>query len=92
DKGYVTTETRIHLGNDSPLIGKLHANWRLHTLQSLDRKNPEDLHYSAAVTLSHADFTAVREILTRALLDTHKVIHPSKEERLCVMAMDFYEL
>lgn len=90
--GYKTTETKIHLGRDSGLLNKMHSNWRVHTLQKLDCISEDDLHYSAAVTLSKSDYDKVREILTNALVNTHKVIHPSKEERLCVLAMDFYEV
>lgn len=91
-KGYVTTESQIHLGGDSPLISKLHANWRIHALQSFDRRNPDDLHYSGAVTLSNRDFQIVREIMVKALLESLNVIKPSKEERICALAMDFYEI
>ena len=37
-KGYENTEAKIHLGADSPLISKLHTNWRIHCLGVLDRK------------------------------------------------------
>jgi len=91
-KGYETTDTQIHVGADSPLIGRMHSNWRLHTMQILDRKNKDNLHYSAAVTLSDSDYQKVREILLHAITDSHKVIRPSKEEKLCLLSMDFYEL
>ncbi len=91
-KGYETTDTQIHVGTDSPLIGRMHSNWRLHTMQTLDRKNVDDLHYSAAVTLSEADYHKVREILLNSITESHKVIRPSKEEKLCVVALDFYEI
>ncbi len=90
--GYETVEADIHLGNDSPLINKLHSNWRIQTLQSLDRKNSDDLHYSGAVTLAHGDFQKVREVWMKAILASHKLVRASKEQRLCVLAADFYEL
>ncbi len=90
---YETVEAEIHLGNDSPLISRLHSNWRIHVLQTLDRKQADDLHYSGAVTLSSSDLPRVREIWMKAVLESHKVIRASsKEERLCVLAADFYEL
>ena len=89
---YVTTDSTIHLGSDSPLISKLHTNWRIHTLKSLDRIKADDFHYSACVTLSEQDYQKVREILMKSLVKTHEVIKPSEEERLCVMALDFYEI
>lgn len=92
DDGYHTTDVHIHVGNDSKLISRMHANWRLQTLNALDKKNVSDLHYSAAVTLSEKDYQKVREVLLEAITDSHKIIRPSKEEKLCVMALDFYEI
>jgi uncharacterized protein (TIGR02147 family) len=89
---YLTTDTQNHLPGDSPLVSKLHSNWRIHSLQSFDRNLTNDFHYSGAVTLSSADMARVREILTQALVNSHNVIRPSKEERLCVLNMDFYVL
>ncbi len=87
---YTSTSKKVHLGSDSPHISKLHSNWRTHTLQALNHIRPEDFHYSAAVTLAKEDFQKVREILVKAVLDSHNIIAPSKEERFCVMSIDFY--
>jgi uncharacterized protein (TIGR02147 family) len=91
-QGYAATDVQVHLGGDSPLISKLHANWRIHSLTQLDRRNPEDLRYSGVVALSHGDFARVRELWVKTLLRSHKVVGPSREERVCAMALDFYEL
>ena len=92
DDGYHSSQIDHHLGKDSVHITRLHSNWRLHTIQNLDRSNTEDLHYSAAVSLSQQDFQKVREIIIKSLNEAHKVIRPSREERLCLLAMDFYEI
>lgn len=90
--GYLATEKQIHLPRTSPLISKLHTNWRVRTLSVLDRMRPDDYHYSGVVTLSEEDMGKVREILVKALQKSVEVIKPSREERLCVLAMDFFEL
>ncbi len=91
DEGYHATDIRVHLDEESPLITKLHTNWRVHTLQSLDRKKDEDLHYSGVMSLSKTDFEKVREILLGALTNSLDTIKPSKEEMLCTLAIDLYE-
>lgn len=91
-KGYSATAKYIHLPRQSPLIGKLHANWRIKTLSVLERQRQDDMHYSGLVTLAEKDVATVREILKRALANAIDVVKPSKEETLCVLAMDFYEL
>lgn len=90
--GYLPTETQIHLPRTSPLISKLHSNWRVRTLSALDHARDNDYHYSGLVTLSPDDVTKVREILTKALSQAADVIRPSAEEKICVLAMDFFEL
>jgi uncharacterized protein (TIGR02147 family) len=90
--GYVRIGPALHLGSDSPMINQLHTNWRLHTVTHLERKNPEDLHYSGVITLSHTDFQRVREIWVKSLLKSHEIIEPSADERICAMTLDFYEL
>lgn len=89
---YRPTATQIHLPRTSPLISKLHANWRVQTLSALENMRADDYHYSGLVTLSHDDAGRVREILMKALESSVEVIRPSTEEKLCVLAMDFYEL
>jgi len=90
--GFENTETKIHLGNDSPFVSKLHSNWRVHCLGVLDRKQEADLHYSGLVTVSRADYKKLRELFVKAVLDAHNLVFPSKDEMLCFMGMDFYEL
>lgn len=93
ERGHFTGgEPLMHIPSDSPLISRLHAAWRMHTLGSLDRQNPEDLHYSGVVSLAADDYATVREILMKAVLKSHDVIRPSASERLCVLGVDFYEL
>ncbi|RYZ76242.1 MAG: TIGR02147 family protein [Proteobacteria bacterium] len=89
---YSPTAKYIHLPRTSPLISKLHGNWRIRTLASLDRLRDEDFHYSGLVTLSKADVDRVREILLNALSASVDVVRPSKEETVALLAMDFYEL
>lgn len=44
------------------------------------------------MTLAHSDFQKVREILMKGLLEAIEAIKPSKEERVCVVGLDFYQL
>lgn len=89
--GYQPTESQIHLPRTSPLISKLHGNWRVQALMAMEQMRDEDYHYSGLVTLSRHDATVVREIMTKSLSQAIDVIKPSPAERLFVLAMDFYE-
>jgi hypothetical protein len=86
---------RMHLGADSPMISKLHSNWRLQSLQSLERPmsaNAVDLHYSTVLTLSQADATRVRETLLRAIDETERIFRPSPEEVVYCVGMDWFQV
>ncbi len=90
--GYLPTDKQIHLPRSSPLISKLHTNWRVRTLSALERNREEDFHYSGVVTLSEVDYLRVREVLVQALQNSIDIVKPSKEEKLCVLGLDFFEL
>lgn len=88
----VTGQARLYLDGASPLITRHHANWRLHTLQSLPRARTEDLHYSSVVTISQADAEAIREQLILAIQNAKKIVRDSAEEDAFSFNMDFYRL
>lgn len=86
---------RMHLGSDSPMISRLHANWRLQSLQSLERPisaSSNDLHYSTVLTLSHEDAKRVREVLLRTVDETEKIFRPSPEEVVYCVGMDWFRV
>jgi hypothetical protein len=91
EKGrYTIGPNAIHLGSDSPAIAKHHANWRFHTIQNLHQARSDDLHFSAAVTLSEEAVALVRESLLKNLEANIKTIEKAKEEVAYVLCFDFY--
>ncbi len=82
--------TRIHLSKDSVQIRRHHTNWRNQAIQSIDKNDPEDLHYSNALSMSHKDVPRVKEIIIKAIEDCREIIKVSKEERLQILTMDFF--
>ncbi|MGZ3740564.1 MAG: DUF4423 domain-containing protein, partial [Bdellovibrionota bacterium] len=84
--------SRIFLEKGSPLISKLHQNWRLRSLVQVDQAKEEDLHYSTVVTLSESDFRKIKESLLQTIEAARETIRKSPEEKLCSFCVDFYEL
>ncbi len=82
----------IHLGADSSLVLRHHINWRQKTIQSLQFQEPEDLHYSAALSLSQADAFAIKEALLEQLSAHLKRVASSPEEVAYVLTFDFFRL
>lgn len=85
---------RIHLGADSAMISRLHTNWRVKALQSFEQQEQDqtNLHYSAVITLSHADVQRVRETLLKAIAENEKIFRPSKEEAVYCLDMDWFRV
>lgn len=82
----------MHLGNDSATILKHHTNWRLHTLQNLRFVQPQNLHYSACLSLSQEDAFRIKEMLLNDLKSYLKVVEKSPEETAYIYSFDFYPL
>lgn len=89
---FTTSSLQLRLGNDSHNILKHHANWRTQAIESLDREDLADLHYSGVVTLSRSDMTKIKNLLLDAIKDAQKVIQHSKEEEICALNVDLFSL
>jgi uncharacterized protein (TIGR02147 family) len=85
--------TRIHLGNNSPMISKFHTNWRMRAIRSLEDENTQaNLHYSSAITISEADVTRIKSQLVRYIDEIKTVVRESKEEGVHCFSLDFFRL
>lgn len=82
----------IHIGNQTELVLKHHKNWRQHTIQGLQFLDPDDLHYSACVSLTYADAFKVKESMLHNLKENVEIISRSAEETAYVLSFDFYKL
>lgn len=89
---YSIGEARLFLGADSPMIRQHHTNWRMQSLQALERPLHEQLHFSTVVTLSRDDFNKIRENLIRNINEARAVIRESKEEEVAALNLDFFLL
>ncbi|MGE3263075.1 MAG: TIGR02147 family protein [Bacteriovoracia bacterium] len=84
--------TQIRLGNESENIIKHHTNWRLRALDSLDKEDIRELHYSAVVSLSKTDVIKVKDLILANMKENIEVIKASKEEELYCYAVDFFNI
>ena len=89
---YQAKDKSFHLPRSSPLISKLHSNWRVKTLSMLDAQDDLAHHYSGLLTIAVSDAEKVREILRKALEEIATVVKPSSEEEIYLLAMDFKNL
>lgn len=91
-------ESRIHLGNDSPLVNRHHSNWRMKAMEAMETvvttesSEEKDLHYSSVVTISREDALKIQSKLIQWLSETKAVIRDSKEEDIYSLCFDFFRL
>ncbi len=91
DKGGLCPgKARIHLGSDSPLIGKHHINWKLQAIRAIENPSIENLHYSSVVSLSEKDTVQVREILTSSITKVKSIVKDSPGELVRCFSMDLF--
>jgi uncharacterized protein (TIGR02147 family) len=92
DGSYLPGESWIHTGNNPLLTLRDHANWRTKSLQAMDSPMPFDLRYSSVVSLSESDFLLIREKIIKFLQEIRDIIEKSKEEKVCSLLIDFFDV
>lgn len=89
---YETGAVQIHLGNDSRNIVKHHSHWRQQAIESLDREEVMDLHYSTIVSLSRQDIARIKDRILEEIKADQAIIKDSKEEELYAYTIDFFSM
>ena len=87
-----TGPSAVRLGNDSPNILRHHANWRQQAIDSLDREELSELHYSGVLTLSQKDAGRLKDRMLERLKEDLEIVKASPEEELFCYCIDFFQL
>lgn len=80
----------LRLGNESPHISHHHSNLRALAVDSFDREDARDLHYSGIVSLSKKDVLKLKSQMLEQIKDNIAVVRESKEEELYCYCVDFF--
>lgn len=83
--------TMVHLGSQSSLLPRHHQNWRLRAFDRYEHQRPDDLAYTAVVTLSEEDAERIREKALQFISDSVKQIEGSPSEKLYCLCVDWFE-
>lgn len=81
----------MHLKRASALIPLTHTTWRLEASRHIQANKDANLHFSAAYSVSRADYERIRKILKEALVSCEKLVVPSNEEALMVIGVDCWK-
>lgn len=89
---YFSTQKRIHLGEQGLTLKKHHANWRLKSINSLDQKKAEDLHYTSIMSISKSAAEEIKQIFLKSIQECEPIIKAAKDERVITLAIDLFEV
>jgi uncharacterized protein (TIGR02147 family) len=87
---YRTGQVSLHLQNDSPWIARHHASWRMQAIQSMDRSDSKDLHYTSVVSMAPEDAPEIRKILIEAIEKVRSVVRQSPEKAVYCYILDLF--
>ena len=80
----------IHFPKSSPLDLQFQTSRRLLGMNSLSRRNTDDLHYSAILGTDAETFRAVKERLLETIEELHRTVEPSPSEDVYTVSLDFF--
>ncbi len=83
---------RTHLADDSPLISSHHRNWRNKVMEFYNRMDHKDLAFTAPLTISKADFLALRKDILDLIKKISLVVNDSIDEEFAILNIDWIRL
>jgi len=84
--------TLIHLESSSPNIPRHHQNWRGRAFLKYENLGPDDIAYTAPITLSKKDAALMRERMLGFISETLKLVKDSPSEELCCLCLDWFRV
>ena len=87
-----TERQNVHLSNESWMASLQHRNWRVASADRIGRPADGDMRYTGVHSLSKPDLEELRRHFREFLLRTDRLVRPSKDETVCVLCMDLFEL
>jgi uncharacterized protein (TIGR02147 family) len=93
EKGrYFQHISRTHLEKTSPHLKQHHSNWRIKSIQKMDRTSPEDLTFTAPLSLSNKDFDFLREEMIQLIKKVSETVKETEPEDIFCFTLDFFRV
>lgn len=84
-------KVHVHVGSESPFVVKHHSNWRMKAIQRMDFREDSELFFTAPMSISKKDFSAIREKLNAAIKQVVDIAKLSSPEDLFCLNIDFFQ-
>lgn len=89
---YRRSEKNTHVDASSPLAVRHHQNWRNRAIELQERMTPEDLCFTAPVSLSSKDLSKTKAILLDAISEISKLVAKSPSEEIAYLGIDWIKM
>ncbi len=87
---FVTGKKRIYLAKDSPWLANLHTHFRQRAMTRIADPSPEDMHFSAAMSISKSLFEEYRKRMLELISELDSRIQESEEEEMYAVSVDLF--
>lgn len=87
---FQTGKKRIYLSKDSPWLANLHTHFRQRAMTRIADPSPEDMHFSAAMSISKPLFEEYRKRMLALISELDSRIQESDEEEMYAVSVDLF--
>jgi uncharacterized protein (TIGR02147 family) len=81
-----------HTEAGSPLAVRHHTNWRLRAVQRIEKLGPQELAFTAPVSIAKKDMAKIRARILEMIEDVAKTVKASEPEQLACLSIDWIEV
>jgi uncharacterized protein (TIGR02147 family) len=89
---YYHHANRTHLDKSSPYLKQHHSNWKIKSIQKMDRTSLEDLSFTAPLSLSNKDFNFLREEMVQLIKKVSDTVKETEPEDIFCLSLDFFKI
>lgn len=89
---YKWNSGNLHLADNSSWISSHHLNWRLRSVENIQRRSPGATHYTAIQSMSEEDFEKLKRKIANFIKEFNKVSDPSTPEEAFCFSIDFFKV
>ncbi len=92
DGKYKMGKTRTHLESTSPLVTRHHTNWRIKAMENFEKLDPQELAFTAPLTISKEDFKTLKSDILDFIELASKKVEKTNPEVVACLNIDLFKV
>lgn len=81
-----------HVDQNSPLVYKHHLNWRLKAFERHERLLPEELMFTAPLSIGQKDIEKVRSKILNFIQEVKAIVDETDPDKMCCLNIDWFKI